>query len=144
MISTGIARSSKNRRAVAGWAVATRWPARSSIGLVRRVVGDGRREPAASVAERSDHGQLGAGLVEEIDAGDPEVGHPVADELDHVVGPDEQDVEVVVLDQRDQASVVLLEHQAGVMQQPQRRLDEPALVGDREAQAAGHRSPATG
>ena len=112
--------------------------------LVRRVVGDGRREPAPSIAERSDHGQLGAGLVEEIDAGDAEVSHPVADELDHVVGPDEQDVEVVVLDQRDQASIVLLEHQAGVMQQPQRRFDEPALVGDGEAQAAGHRSPATG
>ena len=82
--------------------------------------------------------------MEEVDAGDPEVGDAVADELDHVVGPDEQDVEVVVLDERDEAPVVLLEDEAGVMEQPQGRLDEPALVGDREAQAAGHRSPATG
>ena len=106
-------------------------------GLVRRVVRDGRGEPAAAVAEDADARQLGAGLAQEVDAGDPEVGDAVADELDDVVRPDEQDVEVEVLDARDQAAVVLLEDEAGVVEQPQRRLDEPALVRDREAQARG-------
>ena len=109
-----------------------------------RVVGDGGGKTAAAEAEGPDLRQVGAGLAQEVEAGDPEVRDAVAHELDDVVGPDEQDVEIVVLDQGDQASVVLLEHQAGVVQQPQRRFDEPALVGDREAQSAGHRSTATG
>ena len=73
-----------------------------------------------------------------------EVRDAVTDELDDVVRADEQDVEVVVLDEGDEAPVVLLEDEAGIVQQAQRRLDEPALVWDREAQATGHRSPATG
>ena len=66
-----------------------------------------------------------------------EVGHAVADELDDVVRPDEQDVEVEVLDAGDEAPVVLLEDEAGVVEQRERRLDEPALVRDREAEALG-------
>ena len=37
-------------------------------GLVRRVVRDRGREPAAAVAERADARQLGAGLAQEVDA----------------------------------------------------------------------------
>ena len=77
-------------------------------------------------------------------AGDPEVGDAVADELDDVVRPHEQDVEVVVLDARDEAPVVLLEHEAGVVEQAQGRLDQPALVRDGEPEALGHRSVAVG
>ena len=103
--------------------------------LVGRVVRDGGGQPAAAVAELADPGQLGAGLGQEVDAGDPEVGDAVADELDDVVGADEQDVEVVVLDARDEAAVVLLEDEAGIVEQPQGRLDQPALVRDGEAEA---------
>ena len=113
-------------------------------GLVGRVVRDGGGEPAAAVAERPDLGQLGAGLAQQVDAGDPEVRDAVTDELDDVVRANEQDVELVVLDEGDEAPVVLLEDEAGIVQQAQRRIDEAALVGDREAQATGHRSPATG
>ena len=67
-------------------------------------------------------------------AGDAEVGHAVADELDDVVRADEEDVEVEVLDARDEAAVVLLEDEAGVVEQRERRLDEPALVRDRQAE----------
>ena len=112
--------------------------------LVRGVVRDGRREPAAAVAEVADARQLRAGLGEQVDAGHPEVGDPVADELDDVVGPHEQDVEVEVLDARHEAAVVLVEDQPGIVEQPQRRLDQPALVGDGEAEALAHRVAAAG
>ena len=65
----------------------------------------------------------------------PEVGDAIADELDHVVGPDEEDVEIEVLDARDEAAVVLLEDEAGIVQQGERRLDQPALVRDGETEA---------
>ena len=144
MISTAMPRSAKNRRAVFGWAVATRRPARSSTVVRCGVVRDRGGEPAAAVAERPDLRQVGAGLAQQVDAGDAEVGDAVADELDDVVGPDEQDVELVVLDERDEAAVVLLEDEAGVVEQAQGRLDHPALVRDGEPQASAHRSPATG
>ena len=144
MISTAMPRSAKKRRAVFGWAVATRRPASSSTVGDGSVVRDGGGEPAAAVAEGADPRQVGAGLAQEVESGDAEVGDAVADELDDVVGPDEQDVEVVVLDERDEAPVVLLEDEAGVVEQPEGRLDHPALVRDREAKAAAHRSPATG
>ena len=76
--------------------------------------------------------------------GDPEVGDAVADELDDVVRADEQDVELEVLDARDEAAVVLLEDEAGVVEQLERRLDHPPLVGDGEAEALPHRSPPVG
>ena len=118
----------------------------SRYGAVGR---DGGGEPAAAVAEVADPGQLGAGLGQQVDAGDPEVGHAVADELDDVVGPDEQDVEREVLDACDEAAVVLLEDEPRVVEQRERRLDEAALVGDRERGGGGRssgaqRSPATG
>ena len=112
--------------------------------LVRRVVGHGRGEAAAAVAQRPDPRQLGAGLAQQVVAGDAEVGHAVADELDDVVGAHEQDVEVVVLDERDQAPVVLLEDEAGIVQEAKRRLDQASLVRDRQPQARSHRSPVTG
>ena len=109
-------------------------------GLLRRVVRDGRGEPAAPVAEVADARQLGAGLGQQVDAGDPEVGDAVADELDDVVRAHEQDVEVEVLDARDEAPVVLLEDEPGVVQQAQGRFDQPALVRDGQPQALAHRS----
>ena len=68
----------------------------------------------------------------------PEVRDAVADELDDVVRPDEQDVEIEVLDARDEAPVVLLEDEARIVEQPQRRFDEPSLVRDRQSEAFGH------
>ena len=109
-------------------------------GLLGRVGGDGGRQPATAVAEGPDARQLGAGLGQQVDAGDAEVGHAVADELDDVVRAHEQDVEVEVLDARDQAPVVLLEHEARVVQEPQGRFDEPALVRDGQPEAFPHRS----
>ena len=112
--------------------------------LVRGVGRDGGGEPALAVAEGSQPRQLGAGLDEEVDAGDAEVGDAIADELDHVVRADEEHVEVEVADARDEAPVVLVEDQACVMQQRQGRLDEPALVRDRKAEAVSHASDRTG
>ena len=100
-------------------------------------LGCGRASPIAEVA---DTGQRGTGLAQEVHAGDPEVGDAVPDELDHVVGPHEQDVEIEVLDTRDEAPVVFLEDEAGVVEQPQRGLDQPPLVGNGESQSVGHGS----
>ena len=105
---------------------------------VRAVGRDGGGEPATAVAEVADAGEFGPGLAQQVDAGDAQVGDAVADEFDDVVRPDEQDVEVEVLDARDQASIVLLEDEARIVEQPQRRFDEPALVRDRQSQAFGH------
>ncbi len=107
-------------------------------GPVRRVGGDRGRQAAATVAEVADTRQFGARLAQQVDAGDPQVGDAVPDELDDVVGPDEQDVEVVVLDARDQAPVVLVEDEARVVEQAQGRFDEAALVRDGQAEALGH------
>ncbi len=71
-------------------------PARRGVGR------DGGRQPAAAVAELPDARQLRAGLHQQVDAGDAQVGHTVADELDDVVRPDEQDVEIQVLDAGDE------------------------------------------
>ena len=105
---------------------------------IRRVVRDGGRKATAAVPELADPRQLGAGLGQEVDAGDPEVGHAVTHELDDVVGPDEQDVEVMVLDTGHEAAVVLVEHEPGVVEEPQGRFDHPSLVRDGEAEALPH------
>ena len=86
-------------------------------GSIRGVVGDGSRESASTVAELADPWQFGAGLRQEVDAGDPEVRDAITDELDDIVRAHEQDVELEVLDPRDQASIVLLEDEAGVVKQ---------------------------
>jgi hypothetical protein len=116
--------------------------------LLDRLVGgvgrDGRREPATAEAQRPEPGQLGTGLDKQVDAGDAQVGDTVADELDHVVGPDEQDVEVEVLDACDEAPVMLVEHEAGVVEESEGRFDETALVGNRETEALPHRSVPVG
>ena len=111
---------------------------------VRRVRRDRGGEAAGAVAERAEAGQLRAGLDEEVDAGHAEVGHAVADELDDVVRPDEQHVEVEVLDAGDEAPVVLVEDQPCVVEQRERRLDEPSLVGDGQTEALSHRSVPAG
>ena len=107
-------------------------------GSIGRVVRDGGRQAAAAIPELADPRQLGAGLRQEVDAGDPEVGDTIADELDDVVGPDEQDVEVMVLDAGHEAAVVLVEHEPGVVEEPQGRFDHPSLVRDGEAEALPH------
>ena len=99
---------------------------------------DGGGQAASPVPQLADPRQLRAGLREEVDARDPEVGHAIADELDDVVRPDEQDVEVVVLDTRHEAAVVLIEHEPGVVKEPKGGFDHPTLVRDREAQALPH------
>ncbi len=109
----------------------------------QRVGRDRGDEPAAAIAEVAEARQLGRGLRQEIHAGHPEIGDTVGDELDDVVRPDEQDVEVEVLDACDEAPIMLLEDEAGVVEEGQRRLDEPALVGDGQAEAVAHqRRPA--
>jgi hypothetical protein len=117
-------------------------PGKILDGAIRAVVRGRRGEPAAAVAQLADARQLRAGLGQQVDPGDPEVRDAIADELDHVVGADEQDVQVVVLDAGDEGSVVLFEHQAGVAEQVDGRLDEATLVGDRQPEALGHRSAA--
>jgi hypothetical protein len=111
---------------------------------VRRVVRDRGSETAVAVAELAHAGQLGARLDQQVDAGDPEVGYAVTDEFDDVVRPNEQDVEVEVLHAGDERAVVLLEHEPGVVEQLDRRLDQPPLVGDGQAQALAHRSTPVG
>ncbi len=113
-------------------------------GPVRRVVGNGGGQAAAPVPELADPWQLGAGLREEVDAGDAEVRHAVADELDDVVRADEQDVEVVVLDAGHEAAVVLVEHESGIVKEPKGGFDHPPLVRDGEPEALPHRSAAVG
>ena len=139
-----MSRSAKNRRAVFGWAVATAVPGEVGELAEGGVIGDGGGQAASTVAELADPGELGAGLGQQVDAGDAEVGDAVTDELDDVVRPHEQDVEVEVLDARDEAAVVLLEDEAGVVEQAQRRLDHPALVGHGQPEALPHRSAAVG
>src|SRR5439155_22028110 len=111
------------------------------IGCVARHRGG---QPTAAIAEPADDRQLRAGLGEEVLSGDPEIGDAVADELDDVVGPDEEDVERVVLDARDKAAVALLEDEPGVVEEPEGRLDEAALVRDCEADPVPHRSAPAG
>ena len=112
--------------------------------LVGRVRRDSGCEPAVAVPELADLRQLRAGLGEQVHAGDAEVGDAIADELDDIVGAHEEDVEREVLDTRDEAAVVLLEDQARVVEERQRRLDEAALVGDGEPQPVPHRSMPSG
>ena len=112
--------------------------------LVRGIGRDRRREPALAEAELPKAGQLCAGLHEEVDAGHAQVGDTVTDELDDVVRADEQHVEIEVPDAGDEAPVVLVEDEAGVVEEGERRFDEPALVRDREAEALPHRSFRTG
>ena len=95
-----------------GCEVATRTPSRSASDWYGRVAGDGGGEPAAAVAELAQDRQVHAGLGEDVAAGDADLGNGVRDELDHVVGAHEQDVERVVLDARDEAAIVGLEHEA--------------------------------
>ena len=84
------------------------------------------------------HGVLSP--LEGIGPNDPHDGH----ELDDVVGANEQDVQRVVLDARDEAAVVRLEHEPGVSQQAEGRLEQAALVGDRDPEALPHRSVPVG
>ena len=100
-------------------------------------------EIATDIKEESDGYDVTLGLKAGA-ATDAQIRHAVAHELDDVVGPDEQDVQVEVLDPGDQAAVVLLEDEPGVVQQEQGRLDQSALVGDRQAQAVSHRSVPAG
>ena len=50
----------------------------------------------------------------------------------------------MVLDARDEAAVVLLEDEPGVVEQAERGLDEAALVRDGQAEALPHRSGPSG
>jgi hypothetical protein len=113
---------SKNRRVVFGGRSPPQ-PGEIADRLVRGVGGDGGRQAAPAVPKRSDPGQVDAGFAEEVDAGDPEVGDAVPDELDDVVRADEQDVEVEILDARDETPIMLLEDEAGVVQKRERRFD---------------------
>ena len=145
MISTAMPRSSKKRRAVFGWAVATRRPARSSTVWYGAVVRDGGGQPAAAVAER--RGRAAARRRSRSSRSMPvmpEVGDAVADELDDVVRAHEQDVEVEVLDARDEAPVVLLEDEAGVVEQARGSARRAGPCWGRPGGGDGHRSPATG
>ena len=145
MISTGMPRSVEEP---AGGVRVGRRDAQAGEVLdapVRRVVGDRGREPAPAVAERADPRQLGAGLGEEVDAGDAEVGDAVADELDDVVRPDEQDVEVVVLDAARRGSG-RAPRRRGPRRGAARSVGSTSrpLLGTASRRRAPHRSPATG
>ena len=50
----------------------------------------------------------------------------------------------MVLDAGDEAAVVRLEHEPGVGEQAEGRLEEATLVGDRQAEAVPHRSVPVG
>ena len=132
-------RSAKNRRVMFGMCRGDSGAGEVLEGLVRRIGGRRGGQPAAPVAEVAQPRQLGAGLGDEVDARDADVGHAVADELDDVVRAHEQDVEIEVLDARNEAAVMLLEHEAGVMEECERRIDESTLVGDGQAEAVVRR-----
>ncbi len=97
-----------------------------------------------AVVELPDRRQARFALRQQVHAGDPQVGDAVLDELDDVGGADEQDVELEVLDMGHEPSIVLVEEHPGIAQEGDARFREPALVGDREAEALGHRSEPTG
>ncbi len=99
------------------------------------------REPAPAVAEASRDRQRRAGFSQQVRPRDPEIGHRVGHELGDIGRPHEQDVEVHVLNPRHEAAVVFLEHEPGIVEQGERRLDEPALVRDCQAQTFAHQSP---
>ena len=114
--------------------------------VLRSIREHGCRQPAAPVAKGPHDRQVTVGLRQQVAAGDPEVRHAITDELDDVVRPDEQDVERHVLHVADQASVALLEEEAGVVEQRERGLHEASFVGDCERHSArgaadsGHRA----
>ena len=109
--------------------------AREVVELAEGAVGGDRRgQPALAVAEGPKPGQLRPGLGQQVLARDAQVGDAIPDELDHVVGPDEQDVEIEVPDAGDEASLMLLEHKTGIAEQLDGRLDETALVRDGQAE----------
>ena len=144
MTSTAIPWEAKKRRAMLGCDVATLAPARSPIAWSGESDGHGGRQATAAVAKIPEHRQVGAALGEDVHAGHARVRDAVGDELDHVAGAHEQDVQRVVLDARDEAAIVLLEHEARIVQQAERRLDQPALVGDGETESLPHRSVPAG
>ena len=113
-------------------------------GLVRQIIRNGGGEAALPVAEVADPRQLRARLGQQVDAGDAEVRHAVADELDDVVRAHEEHVEVVVLDARDETAVVLIKHEARIVEEPKGRFDQPSLVRDGQPEALSHRSTAVG
>ena len=113
-------------------------------GLVGRVRGRGGDEAATPVAQLAEHRKVDTALGQDVAARDARVRDAVVDELDDVAGSHEQDVERVVLDARDEAPVMLLEDQAGIVQQAEGGLEETALVGDRETETLPHRSVPSG
>ncbi len=144
MTSTGMPWSAKKRRVTLGCEVAIRTPARSAIASYGESAGVGRHEAAAPVAQLAEHRKIDAALGQDVAARDARVGDAVVDELDDVAGPHEQDVERVVLDACDEAAVVLLEDEAGIVEQAQGGLEEAALVRDGETETLPHRSVPSG
>ena len=111
-----------------------------------RVVRDRDCEAALPETELAQLRHAGARLGDQIEPGHPEFGDPVGHELDDVVGPHEEDVEIEVLHARHQRPLTGFEDEPGIAQQADGRLDQPALVWNCEAQATRHRglSPVLG
>ena len=103
------------------------------------VVRDGERQAAAPITELANERRVRARLGHQIQPGDAQLGDAVVDELHDVVGPDEENVEVEVLDARHQRPLAGFKDEPGVAQQPDRRFDQSALVWNGQAEAASHR-----
>ena len=125
---------------VRGYDVAMRLPARSASVAIGAPSGDRECEPAAPEAQLEQRLHVRAGLDDLVLARDAEVdvagGGPHRD----VVGARQQQVDVEVVSVRVQRPARRLELDAGVGEQPHRRLGEAALRRQGEAQqpAAGH------
>ena len=100
-------------------------------------------EPATSVSEVARNGERGTGLCEQVRTRDPEVGDAVVHELGNIGCPNEEDVQRKVLDTRDEASIVLVEHETGSMEQGKAGFDEPSLVWNGQADALANQDEAT-
>ncbi len=102
-------------------------------------VGNRGGEPAAAVAEGDEDFEVGPVLGEEVDAGDTQVGHPVGDQLGDVLGANEEQVDVGVVDLDRQGALGDLEGEAGGGEELLGGVLEAALVGDGEPDG-GHES----
>ena len=85
--------------------------------------------PESEPEEHPDSVALGAGLLDQIQAGDAEVRHSVCDQFNDILRPDEEKLDSGVPDAHGKGSVRLLEAEPGLPQQPQGRIAQTALVG---------------
>ncbi len=82
--------------------------------LYLRIGGDGGNELAFPVAEVGNDVEPGPGFLEDVESGDPQIGHTVGNQFDHVLGVHKQQVEFYVPHPDGQRTLGLLEGESGI------------------------------